>query len=80
MLFLLMKWRVFETMFPRLKKVNVRMQPMSSRLLKRLLVLGQEKHCSGEVRSGIQCKYDKLCFFFKSMKIQNNKQCSNDST
>lgn len=28
------------------------MQPTSSRLLKRLLVLGQEKHCSGEVRSG----------------------------
>jgi hypothetical protein len=61
MLFLLMKWRVFET---RLKKVNVRMQPKSSRWLKRLLVLGQEKHYSGEVRSGIQCKYDKL-FFLK---------------
>jgi hypothetical protein len=65
MLFLLLKWRVFKTLFPRLKKVNVRKQPKSSRLLKRLLVLNQEKHCSGEVRSGIECKYDKLCFFIK---------------
>ncbi len=38
-----------ETMFPRLKKVNDRMQPKSSRLLKRLQVLGQERHRSGEV-------------------------------